>query len=216
MSQKNKIKLAILISNAGTGTNLQAIIDAIEQGKLDAEICAVISDKTESIGLERARKHNLRIEICPKKEELKSMLDKLNPQKDLMYICLTGWKQIIPNEVILAYPDKILNLHPGLIPDTTDGIVKSPDGTDALWNKGMLTEKAIQNFLDQKCTYAGSSIHFLTLNFDFGPVLGKTFEEIKEGDTVASLYGRLKKKENELYVEVLINLAKKMYPKGPN
>ena len=198
------MKLAILISNVGTGTNLQAIINAIEQGKLKAQICAVVSDKAESLGLERARKHNLKIEICPKKEELKSLLDKLNPD----YICLAGWKQIILDEVILAYPNKILNLHPGLIPDTIEDKVKNPDDTEALWNKGMLTDKAIQNFLDQKSSFAGSSIHFLTLNFDFGPVLGRTFEKIKINDTVESLYERLKKKENELYIEVLKNLEK--------
>jgi phosphoribosylglycinamide formyltransferase 1 len=203
------MKLAILISNAGTGSNLQAIIDAIEQGELRAEICAVVSDNIESQGLERAKKHNLKIEICPKKEELKPLLDKLNPD----YICLAGWKQIISDEVILAYPNKILNLHPGLVPDTTDGKVINPDGSDALWNKGMLTDKAIQNFLDHKCTFAGSSIHFLTLNFDFGPVLAKIFEEINEGDDVVSLYARLKKKENEMYVEVLKKLADRPYQK---
>lgn len=198
------MKIAILISNAGTGTNLQAIIDAIESGNLTAEICAVVSDREDSLGLERARKHNLYIEICEKKEELKNLLEKLNPD----YICLAGWKQIILDEVILAYPNKILNLHPGLIPDVVDEEVKNPDGTTALWNKGMLTDKAIQNFLDNKCTYAGSSIHFLTLNFDFGPVLGRVFEKVEEGDTVESLYSRLKKKENELYVEVLQKLCK--------
>ena len=123
------------------------------------------------------------------------------------YICLSGWKQIILDEVIFAYPNKILNLHPGLIPDTLDGIVKNPDNTDAFWNKGMLTTKAIQNFLDQKATYAGSSIHFLTLNFDFGPVLGRVFEKIELSDNVDSLYTRLKKKENQLYVEVLEKLT---------
>lgn len=199
-----KIKLAILISNAGTGTNLQAIIDAIEKEELNAEICAVVSDKAESAGLDRAKKHNLHIEICPKKEDLLSLLQKLNPN----YICLAGWKQIILDEVILAYPNKILNLHPGLIPDFVNEIAKNPDGTPALWNKGMLTDKAIQNFLDQKSTYAGSSIHYLTLNFDFGPVLGRTFEKIEESDDVSSLYTRLKKKENELYVEVLKKLTK--------
>jgi len=197
------MRIAILISNAGTGTNLQAIIDAIEQGKLSAKICAVVSDKAESAGLERAKKHNLKIEICPKKEELKALLDKLNPD----YICLAGWKQIILDEVILAYPNKILNLHPGLIPDEANGTAKNPDDTDGLWNKGMLTNKAIQNFLDQKSTYAGSSIHFLTLNFDFGPVLARAYEKIIESDTIDSLYGRLKIKENSMYVEVLKKLV---------
>lgn len=204
MSQKNKSKLVVLISNAGTGTNLQAIIDGVKEGKISAEIVAVISDKVDALGLDRARKNNLNIEICPKKEELLPLLQKLNPD----FICLAGWKQIILDEVILAYENKILNLHPGLIPDTMEGVAKNPDDTEALWNKGMLTDKAIQNFLDQKSTFAGSSIHFLTLNFDFGPVLGRCFEKVESSDTVESLYIRLKKKENELYIEVLEKLTK--------
>ncbi len=122
-------------------------------------------------------------------------------------MCLAGWKQIILDKVILAYPNKILNLHPGLIPDTIDNVVINPDETQGLWNRGMLTDKAIKNFLDQKATYAGSSVHFLTLDFDFGPVLGRVFEKIEKGDTVNSLYERLKKKENKLYVEVLEKLS---------
>jgi len=124
-----------------------------------------------------------------------------------MYICLAGWKQIILDEIVLAYPNKILNLHPGLIPDTIDTNVENPDGTKALWNKGMLTTKAVQNFFDKKTTFAGSSIHFLTLDFDFGPVLGRTFEKIEANDNIESLYSRLKKKENKLYVEVLEKLT---------
>ena len=196
------IKLVVLISDVGTGTNLQAIIDGIEAGKVNAEISAVISDTPDSLGLERARKHNLSIEICKTKEELLPLIQKLNPD----FVCLAGWKQIILNEVILAYPSKILNLHPGLIPDGEFGSVKNPDGTEALWNKGMLTDKAIQNFLDHESTHAGSSIHFLTLNFDFGPVLARTFEKVIEHDNVESLYSRLKKKENKMYVEVLSRL----------
>ena len=202
MFQKNK-KLAVLVSDVGMGTNLQAIIDGVNEGKIKSEISAVISDKENTPALERAKKHNLRIEICPKKEALLPLLQKIAPD----YICLAGWKQIILDEVILAFSNKILNLHPGLIPDTVNGVVGNPDSTPALWNKGMLTTKAIQNFLDQKSTFAGSSIHFLTLNFDFGPVLGRTFEKIETGDTVDSLYTRLKKKENEMYVEVLGKLT---------
>ena len=198
-----KIKLVVLISNVGTGTNLQAIIDGVNSGKINGEICAVISDTEKALGLERAQKHNLKIEICQTKEELLPLLQKLNPD----FICLAGWKQIILNEVIEAFPNKILNLHPGLIPDTIDGKVKNPDNTDALWNKGMLTDKAIKNFLDKKATFAGSSIHFLTSEFDFGPVLGRTFEKVEDHDNVESLYSRLKKKENKLYVEVLEKLT---------
>ncbi len=197
------MKIAILISNAGTGTNLQAIIEGVNSGKIKAEICAVISDKADAPALEHAKKNNLPVEICAKKEELLPLLEKLNPS----LICLCGWKKIILDEVVLAFPNRILNLHPGLVPDTTDSIVKNPDGTSGLWNKGMLTTKAIENFLKQGLTFAGSSIHFLTLNFDFGPVLGRTFEKIQANDTVDALYARLKAKENQLYVEVLQKLT---------
>jgi len=209
MFQQTKRKLVILISNAGSGTNLKAIIDGVNSEKINAEISAVISNTKDAKGLEYARENNLRIEICEKKEDLLPLLEKINPKKDSMYVCLAGWKQIITNEVILTFPNKILNLHPGLIPDTITGepCVKNPDGTNALWNRGMLANKAIANFLDKKATFAGSSVHFLTLNFDFGPVLGKAFEKIEITDNIESLYDRLKKKENQLYVEVLKELT---------
>lgn len=197
-------KLAVLISNKGAGTNLQAIIDGVEQGRINAKIVAVISDTEDAPGLQRAKKHNLPIEICSKKEDLLPLLKRLNPD----YICLAGWKQIITDEVLNLFPNRILNVHPGLIPDTVDGIMKNPDGTDALWNKGKFTDAAMQSFLDNKATYAGSSIHFLTKKFDFGPVLSRVFKEIEPSDTIDSLYTRLKKKENQLYIDVLTKLCK--------
>lgn len=197
-------RIVVLISNKGTGTNLQAIIDGVESGKIHAEIVAVISDMEDAQGLNRARKHNMPIEICPKKEDLLQLLKRLNPD----YICLAGWKQIILDEVIGAFPNRILNTHPGLIPDTMDGVVKNPDGTDALWNKGKMTNKAMQNFLDNQAKYAGCTNHFLSYEFDFGPVLGRVFEKIQPDDTVDSLYTRLKVKENQLYVDVLAKLTK--------
>ncbi len=196
-------KIVVLISNIGTGTNLQAIIDGAKTGKINAKIISVICDTKEALGLERAKKNNLPVKLCYEKENLLPLLKKLDPD----FICLTGWKQIILDEVIDAYPNRILNLHPGLIPDSENGIVKNPDGTNALWNKGKLAEMAMQVFLENKTTYAGSTIHFLTKVFDFGPVLGRVFEKILPGDTVESLYSRLKVKENELYVEVLAKLC---------
>lgn len=178
---RNKKKLMILVHEGGAQTNLKAIRDAIEKEKINAEISVAVSDK----------------------ENAMPILDKISPD----YVCLAGWKKIIPDEMIKKYENKILNLHPGRIPDVMEGKVENPDGTEGLWNKGMYGNKAIQNFLDQKATFAGSSIHFLTLNFDFGPILGRTFEKIEANDNVESLYARLKKKENELYVEVLEKLT---------
>lgn len=199
----NPKKLVVLVSDTGTGTNLAAIIAGVNTGKINGQISAVVTDNPNAPALSHAKSNNLHIEICEKKEGLLPLLLKIDPD----YICLAGWKQFILNEVIIAYPNKILNLHPGLIPDTADGVVKNPDGSEALWNKSMLTNKAIGNFLEHNASYAGSSIHFLTLNFDFGPVLGRVFEKVLEFDTVESLYGRLKKKENGLYVEVLGKLT---------
>lgn len=196
-------RLAVLISNAGTGTNLQAIIDGIKSKQINAEIVVVISDIDKAQGLERAKQNNIPTALCPKKEDLLSLLEQYKPD----YICLAGWKQIVTDDVINAYPDKIINTHPGLIPDTTDGVVKNPDGTDGLWNKGKLTNIAMQNFLDNHATYAGCTNHFLSLEFDFGKVLGRVFEKIRPDDTIDSLYKRLKVKENKLYVDVLQKLC---------
>lgn len=171
-----------MVHEGGSHTNLKAIREAIDSAKIDAEISAVISES----------------------EETMPIIKKVSPD----YICLAGWKKIIPDELVKEYQNRILNVHPGLIPDKMEESVLNPDNTKALWNKGMYGNKAIQNFIDQKATFAGSSIHFLTLNFDFGPVLGRTFEKIEDGDTVESLYTRLKKKENQLYMEILGKLCR--------
>jgi len=196
-------KLAILISNAGTGSNLQAIIDAINNEKLEAIISIVISSSEKAYGLERAKKNNIPTLIVSKNDNLEEILN----THQIDFVILAGWKLIIPQSLINAFKNKILNIHPGLIPDTIEAIVKNPDGTPALWNRGKLTNGAIQNFLDSHATFAGSTVHFLSDEFDFGPVLSCCFEKILPSDSVDSLYTRLKKKENEIYVRSLINLC---------
>ena len=200
----SKKHLAVLISNGGVGTNLQAIIDAIEQKKLNAAIAIVISDNDDAYGLERAKKHNIARTISHIKEDLLNILQ----EYDIDYICLAGWKQFIAQDVMDTYKNRILNLHPGLIPNTITGMVKNPDGTAGLWNRKKLQNNALQNFLENNATYAGSSIHFLSAEVDFGKILGRCFEKIHPGDTIDSLYTRLKKKENKLYVDVLKKLPK--------
>lgn len=197
------LRLAVLTSNVGTGSNLQAIIDAQKDKLQNVKIAAVVSDTNDAYGLKRAKRHNIPTVISPSKQNLLKILKKINPN----FVVLAGWKQIITDEVINAFPNRILNLHPGLVPDKINGQVKNPDNTKALWNKGLLAEKAVQNFLDKGATYAGSSVHFLTREFDFGPVLERGFVKIKNGDTVESLYMRLKNKEHEIYVKALQKLC---------
>lgn len=197
-------KLAVLISDAGTGTNLQAIIDTIENKKLKAKIVIVVSDTLQALGLKRAKKHHIPLLIINKKDNLTKILKE---KYKVDYICLTGWKKVIPDLLIATFPNKIFNIHPGLIPDLITSSVKNPDGTLGLWNRGKLTDKAIQNFFDNKSTYAGSSVHFLSKEFDFGPVLERCFEKILSNDTIDSLYSRLKKKEHQIYIKSLIKVC---------
>jgi len=197
-------KLAVLISDGGTGSNLQAIIDAIEKKVLNAEIVIVMSDTPDAYGLQRAKKHKIPTMIVSKKDDLTKLL---HSKYDVDYIVLAGWKMIISNKLIDAFENRILNLHPGLIPDTMDGKVKCPDGSVGEWNRGKFTEKALKQFLDNNDTYAGSTIHFLSHTFDFGRILKRCFVKIEKDDTVESLYDRLKNEEHAIYVESLIRLC---------
>lgn len=196
-------KIAVLISNKGSGTNLRAIIKGVKEKKIKGNIIIVVSDTEDAPGLVQAKKHSLITKICQKKEDLLPLLLTYNP--DL--ICLCGWKQIIDEKIITMFPNRILNIHPGLIPDNIDDTVKNPDGTKALWNRKKFTDSAIKQFLDTKATYAGSSVHFLTSDFDFGKVLGRCFEKVLPNDTITSLYQRVKKKENKIYVSALKKLC---------
>ncbi len=195
-------RIAVLISNKGTGTNLQAIIDGINSKKINARIAVVISDSNDALGLERAKKANIQTLVLKPQDDIKKILEDLSVD----FVCLAGWKKIIQDSLIDNF--KILNIHPGLIPDTLGGVAKNPDGTDGLWNKGKFTDIAIQNVLESRATYAGSTVHFLSKEFDFGEVLERTFEKVRPGDTVESLYQRLKVKENEAYVKALEELCK--------
>ena len=110
-------RIAVLISNKGKGTNLQAIIDAVESGIISAKIVVVVSDAQDAFGVKRAKEHKLKVEICSEKEDLPLILKKYNPD----YIALAGWKQTILDEVVFAFPNRILNVHPGLVPDSPSG-----------------------------------------------------------------------------------------------
>jgi len=198
-------RIVVLISNAGTGSNLQAIIDAIKSGVLKAKIQLVVSGSPNAHGLIRAKNNKIPNLVLKKKDNGEKILLKYNP--DL--IVLAGWMRVVPSSIIDAFPNRIINIHPGLIPDSEKAVVRNPDGTHALWNKGKMTDDAIQKFLDNNSTYAGSSIHFLTHEFDFGPVLERTFEKIRPKDNIGTLYKRLKTKEHQMLIAVLKNLCNK-------
>src|SRR3989338_4435783 len=132
-------RIVVLISNAGTGSNLQAIIDAVKSGALKVKIQLVVSSSPNAYGLIRAKKNKIPTFILKKKDSGANILLKYNPD----FIVLAGWIRVIPKTLIEKFHNRILNIHPGLIPDSKKKVVENPDGTRALWNKGKMTDDAI-------------------------------------------------------------------------
>jgi phosphoribosylamine--glycine ligase len=204
-------KIAVLISNKGTGTNLQAIIDACKAGEVNGKVVVVVSNAANAVGLDRARREKIPTEIFPwlpyKKtgktraaysKDLAIKLKKYNPN----VVVFAGWILILTKEFVDNIPLTI-NLHPGLIPDEPKGRVYFPNGSPAPYHKGKHTDSAISDFLKKGHAYAGSTLHVVTSNVDWGPVIERSFEKIKMGDSTDSLYSRLKKKEHQMLIRAL-------------
>ena len=204
--------IAVLISNKGTGTNLKAIVEAVDKGEIKGKICVVVSNTSTAFGLQRAKNHRIPTEVfgwTPYREADKSRNDysrdlakllkeKYNP--DL--VVFAGWVLILTKE-FFDYHSNVLNIHHGLIPDKPGGQVYFPDGTEAPTNEEMHTDDAIAAFLDGGYGYAGSTVHFVTPSVDWGPVVFRDFEKIRKGDDLDSLYLRLKKKEHRILVNAV-------------
>ena len=203
--------IAVLISDKGTGTNLQAIIDAVEVGKIKGKICVVVSNTAKAFGLNRARKYKIPTEVFgwkkyeksgKSRDEYSKDLAKLLKKYDPDLIVFAGWILILTQEFFDEFYH-VLNIHPGLIPDSPGGKVNFPDETLAPTNKEMHTDDAVSSFLKGKYKFAGSTIHFVTRNVDWGPVVFRDFEEIRKDDNLESLYSRLKEKEHTMLVKAI-------------
>ncbi len=181
-----KLRLAILIS--GNGSNLQAIIDAIEAGRLDAGICLVVSDRADAHGLLRAARHGIPTRVVEDSgggrerfdEALRSCLEPLHPD----YILLAGFMRILGQSFIDAFPDRILNIHPSLLPAY----------------KGLDTH---QRALDAGESQHGVSIHLVTAELDGGPVILQGAYPIEAGDTAEDLRRKGHRLEHMMYPQVI-------------
>lgn len=203
-------RLAVLISNKGTGTNLQAIIDAKNRRELDVDIAMVISDKQDAKGIQRAIDNQIphtikQLEDKSKREEYGKELGGFLNEHRVEVAVLAGFMTILPPSYFETFKGVTLNIHPGLVPDTQDSVFYFPDGTEAPWNRGFMTEKAVKNFLGLR--YAGSTIHIVTKETDFGPVLERRVIPVLPSDTVDRLYDRLKKEEHAGLINALRGLS---------
>ena len=180
----SKVRIAVLVS--GRGSNLQAIIDNIEKGLLPAEIAVVISDQPEAYSLERARKHN--IPAVPlsakgykgKREEYDALLVKELQKHRVELVCLAGFMRIITPALIKAFPSRILNIHPALLPAFP----------------GLHVQKAA---LEHGVKFSGCTVHFVDEGMDTGPIIIQAVVPVLDNDTEDSLSERILKQEHKIY-----------------
>ena len=191
MSTRTPLSLVVLIS--GSGSNLQAIIDAIESGHLNAEIRAVISNRPDAFGLRRAQKHGIHAIALDHTEydsrdsfdaRLQREIDQFAPE----LIVLAGYMRILTESLIQHFSPNMLNIHPSLLPDFP--------GLDT-------HERA----LAAAVKVHGASVHFVTAELDGGPVIAQTRLRVDAADTASTLAARLLPLEHRLLVEVVSRIA---------
>jgi phosphoribosylglycinamide formyltransferase-1 len=177
------LKIVVLIS--GHGSNLQAIIDALESRNINAKITAIISNKANAAGLERARKHGIPAYVISKQKNqprdeydlrLGEVLDRLDP--DL--IVLAGFMRILSSKLVNQFRGKMINIHPSLLPKYR--------GTNT--HERVLTAKESEH---------GCSIHFVTPELDGGPVIAQAKFVIKSNDNTETLSACVQQLEHKLY-----------------
>lgn len=189
--RKAKFRIAILIS--GNGSNLQAIIDAVNQGTINAEIVLVLSNKAEAYGLTRAHRANLPTQVLlntdyASRDEYDAALKKILDQYQPDLIVLAGFMRILSENFVSHFQGKLINIHPSLLPKY----------------KGLNTH---QRVLDAGDKLHGVTIHYVTSDLDGGPIIEQVSLEILPNDTAESLEERIHQLEHKLYPQVIAKLA---------
>ncbi len=189
-------RLVVLIS--GNGSNLQAILDACQQGQLNAQVVAVFSNKPEAYGLERARRANIPAITFPKPKEQErraydAALAAAVSQHQPDWVILAGWMRLLSNEFLCSFPNRVINLHPAL-----PGCFP---GTHAI-------ERAFAAFQQGQIQHTGVMVHLVPdEGVDNGPVLAQVTIPIDPQDSLASLEERVHAEEHRLLVQVLQTLT---------
>ena len=195
------LRVAVLVS--GSGSNLQALIDAIEGGQLPGvEIVLVISNKANAYGLQRALQHKIPAIYLPWKarEQTEARIATLLKLFQADLIVLAGWMRILGAHLITQYPQRIINLHPALLPDNGEDTYTTSDGSIIPALRGL---HVVQQALDAGLKVTGSTVHYVIPAVDAGPVIDRAEVPIEPGDTEESLHEKLKKQEHKLIVSAV-------------
>ena len=190
------LKIGVLVS--GGGTNLQAILDAIDAGEItNAKVDIVISNNASAYALERARKHDIEAAcIAPKNKTNreafhKSLLAKLQ-ELEVDLIVLAGYLAAIPPMMVEAYPNKIINIHPSLIP--------------SFCGTGFYGLRVHEGVLNRGVKITGATVHFVDTGTDTGPIILQKAVKGKDGDTSKELQRRVMEKAEWKILPEAINL----------
>lgn len=186
-------KFCVFVS--GGGTNLQALIDAIEEGRIEAEICGIIASKDNIGAIERAKKHGIPSYVVRRKDYAEEQaytgamletLEELAPD----FIVLAGFLSILSKDVIQRYPNRIINVHPSLIP--------------SFCGKGYYGLKVHQAALDYGVKVTGATVHFVDDGTDTGPVIYQKSVEILPGDTPEVLQKRVMEQAEHILLPLAV------------
>lgn len=185
------LNIGVLLS--GSGTNLQAIIDRIEDGSLNCRIVKVISSRPDAYGLKRAEAAGiptlaLNRDVYADPIAADELIVRKMREVGAEYIVMAGYMRMVRDPLLDAYPDRVLNLHPALLPSF----------------KGA---HAIQDAFDAGVKVTGVTVHFANAEYDKGPIVAQRAVEVLEDDTLDSLEERIHATEHVLYPEVLGLLA---------
>lgn len=180
-------RLGVLIS--GRGSNLQAIIDAISEGRLDATIAVVISNQTDAGGLERARRAGIETVTLshrgwPSRDDYDRALVKELRARDVRVVCLAGFMRKVGAPLIDAFPNGVLNIHPSLMPSFP----------------GLHPQKQA---LEHGVKVSGVTVHFVTADLDDGPIVVQRTVPVLDGDTEDTLAARILVEEHRAYPEAI-------------
>lgn len=187
----------LVVFATGSGTNFQAIIDAVNTGQINARISGLVSNRTDNKALERARKHNIetrsiRPQDFPSQKEYTRTLLKQLKKWQTDWIILAGYLLKIPTAVIQEYENRIINIHPSLLPK--------------YGGKGFYGEKVHRAVLEQGETESGCTVHIVTEEYDEGPILAQKKVPVYPSDTPKELASRVLKQEHKLLPEVIADL----------
>ncbi len=190
------IKIAVLVS--GGGTNLQSLIDSCKSRFIPGEIVLVISSRQGAYALERARKENIDTVIIEKKdfkneEEYSAEILKEVNKKNVDLICLAGFLLKLGANIIKAYKNKIMNIHPALLP--------------SFGGKGMYGIKVHEEVLKSGEKYSGCTVHIVDEEYDHGQIILQKKVPVKKNDTPHMLAERVLKEEHKLYSEAVRKFA---------